>query len=263
MLAAFSTEQQQIAALGRAETELSFRWRRECAIAGARMHDCFGCADARRAVVAFHRFSLGAGAVRSLGYLACCVVLAGCARGAAGTVPAPVEQNGGAVSSTQLFAAEGTALAPLGAGARFKLLYTFKGAPDGAIPVSPLLNIDGTFYGTTQSGGTSGWGTFFKVTKSGKETVLYSFKGPAAKDGGQPCGQLVNINGTLYGTTFAGGDSNNGTVFKITLGGTESILHSFEDDPDGAEPMSGLIDVGGTLFGTTGGGGTSGTDGTV
>lgn len=52
------------------------------------------------------------------------------------------------------------------------------------------------------------------MTISGKEQVLHSFTG-TAPDGAEPLGGLVNINGTLYGTTFYGGEHGNGIVFKI------------------------------------------------
>jgi uncharacterized repeat protein (TIGR03803 family) len=72
------------------------------------------------------------------------------------------------------------------------------------------------------------------------------------------------VGGTLYGTTASGGahscSSSSfqgcGTVFSVTLGGTEKVLYSFSKSPDGNAPEAGLIDVGGTLYGTTTFGGT-------
>jgi len=62
----------------------------------------------------------------------------------------------------------------------------------------------GNLYGTTQSGGAYGYGTVFKLDKTGIETVLYSFTG--GKDGSEPWGGLVrDAAGNLYGTTFFGG----------------------------------------------------------
>jgi uncharacterized repeat protein (TIGR03803 family) len=145
--------------------------------------------------------------------------------------------------------------------ASFKTLYAFRGPPDGASSVAPLINVDGTLYGTTQQGGVSNYGTVFKVTRSGVESVLYSFTGRGG-DGGAPLAGLVNVNGTLYGTTFGGGTSGNGTVFTITPSGKERMLHSFTGS-DGAEPEAGLTDVNGTLYGTTREGGPNSGDGTV
>lgn len=56
-------------------------------------------------------------------------------------------------------------------------------------------------------------------------TTLHNFDGT---DGKVPEAGLVQAtNGNLYGTTGSGGTSNFGTVFKITAGGTLTMLHSF------------------------------------
>lgn len=76
------------------------------------------------------------------------------------------------------------------------------------------MNLD--FYGTTYQGGTSGLGTVFKITPSGAETVLYSFAG--SSDGANPSANLVQgSDGTLYGSTGAGGTKGFGTFFKVAL----------------------------------------------
>lgn len=135
------------------------------------------------------------------------------------------------------------------------VLHDFGADSDGSEPYGGLINVNGTLYGTTYSGGVSGDGTVFKITKSGKETVLYSFAG--GLDGAQPYAGLTSMNGMLYGTTYQGGVSGQigyGTVFKITTSGVESVLYRFQvngDPSDGAYPAAGLSDVGGTLYGTT------------
>jgi uncharacterized repeat protein (TIGR03803 family) len=107
------------------------------------------------------------------------------------------------------------------------VLYRFKGSPDGAFPYAVLLrDKTGNLYGTTSGGGTDsdcgGCGTVFKVAKTGKETVLYSFANML--DGYFPAaGVVMDAKGNLYGTTSFGGDSGTGcngngcgTVFKLT-----------------------------------------------
>jgi uncharacterized repeat protein (TIGR03803 family) len=87
-------------------------------------------------------------------------------------------------------------------------------------------------------------------------TTQYSFRGRPA-DGAEPLGGLItDAAGNLYGTTIGGGGGNgNGTVFKLTPSGTETVLHSFTGD-DGAGPGSALIaDAAGNLYGTTTNGG--------
>ena len=63
----------------------------------------------------------------------------------------------------------------------------FPGHPDGANPAAPLIDVNGTLYGTTSSGGTHKAGTVFSITPSGTLTVLHSFKGGSG-DGYGPLG---------------------------------------------------------------------------
>src|SRR4029077_11924771 len=64
------------------------------------------------------------------------------------------------------------------------VLHLFGSGTDGADPVGGLIVLDGTFYGTTESGGTDEFGTVFSITPAGAETVLYSFT--SMGDGGGP-----------------------------------------------------------------------------
>jgi uncharacterized repeat protein (TIGR03803 family) len=146
------------------------------------------------------------------------------------------------------------------------VVYSFTGGTDGADPESGLLLLGGNLYGTTAAGGTFGAGTVFEVTQKGKETVLHSFTGGV--DGADPQGTLVkDSSGNLYGTTFSGGASGGGTIFKLvrptTIGGawTEEVLHSFGAGTDGADPVAGVtLDKAGNLYGTTSAGGIYGYD---
>jgi uncharacterized repeat protein (TIGR03803 family) len=152
-----------------------------------------------------------------------------------------------------------------------RVLYSFKGGKrDGESPEAPLVALHGTLYGTTYYGGGTGCalgcGAVFSITTSGKETVLYSFKG-YPDDGEYPTAGLIAVNGTLYGTTSGGGYSSGcefgqgcGIVFSVTSSGTETVLHSFGGSGDGGDPEAGLIDVDGTLYGTTNAGGYSSGD---
>jgi uncharacterized repeat protein (TIGR03803 family) len=136
------------------------------------------------------------------------------------------------------------------------VLHTFTGEADGASPYGSLiLDKAGNLYGTTNRGGASNDGTVYMVDASGKESVLYSFTG--SPDGAYSYGWLVRDDlGNLYGTTFEGGDSNYGTVFKLDTTGKESVLYSFTRSPDGAYPYAGLtLDASGNLYGTTNAGG--------
>ncbi len=157
----------------------------------------------------------------------------------------------------------------------FKVLYNFKGAPDGANPIAALImDAAGNLYGTTLNGGSPtcspgggpvGCGTVFRLDPSGNETVLHSFTGPP--DGIEPwAGLLMDAAGNLYGTTLIGGSASGfpyGTVFKLDLVGNETVLHNFPNSPgDGKFPEAALaMDPAGNLYGTTffGGASNSGT----
>jgi uncharacterized repeat protein (TIGR03803 family) len=131
------------------------------------------------------------------------------------------------------------------------VLHSFGGSGDAAIPLAGLINVKGTLYGTTQEGGANNAGTVFAIRRSGTETVLYSF-GNGSGDGEVPDAGLLNINGTLYGTTYIGGANGVGTVFAIARSGkNETVLHSFGGSGDGVNPFATLINIEGTLYGTT------------
>jgi uncharacterized repeat protein (TIGR03803 family) len=142
-----------------------------------------------------------------------------------------------------------------------EVLYTFKGGSDGVYPKGSLvIDSAGNLYGNTDEGGGTGCdgagcGTVFKISPAGEETILHIFTG--APDGANPQSGLVkDAEGNLYGTTFSGGASNYGAVFRLTPAGEETVLYSFAGPPDGAYPFAGLY-LAGDLFGTTAAGGKS------
>jgi uncharacterized repeat protein (TIGR03803 family) len=135
-----------------------------------------------------------------------------------------------------------------------KMLYSFARGSDGANPDASLIDVNGTLYGTTARGGASacsgnGCGTVYSISTTGAEKVLYSFAG--GSDGANPVAGLIDVKGTLYGTTSGGGSSDNGTVYSISTTGTEEVLYSFRGYSYGGEPLAPLIDVKGALYGTT------------
>jgi uncharacterized repeat protein (TIGR03803 family) len=133
------------------------------------------------------------------------------------------------------------------------VLYSFVNRPDGNSPVASLITLNGTLYGTTLQGGSDSinGGTVFSVSTAGtNERVLHSFGG--GMDGSKPQASLAALKGALYGTTSAGGTGSYGTVFRVSLNGSERVLHSFTyGENDGLNPVAGLINVKGTLYGTT------------
>jgi uncharacterized repeat protein (TIGR03803 family) len=156
----------------------------------------------------------------------------------------------------------------------FTLLNSFDAA-GGEYPYGlPLVQApNGDLYGTLQAGGYdltlcggSGCGTAFKMTPSGKLTVLYNFCSLSdCTDGSTPyTGLTLATDGNFYGTTSAGWTGcvagvNCGTVFKLTPSGTLTTLYSFcmqTNCTDGASPYAGLIQAtDGSFYGTTHAGG--------
>jgi uncharacterized repeat protein (TIGR03803 family) len=158
------------------------------------------------------------------------------------------------------------------------VLHRFTGGLDGAVPGTTLVqDAGGNLYGTTSQGGgtgcaNAGCGTVFKLDTTGKETVLYRFKGGA--DGAGPsAGLILDAAGNLYGATGAGGDLNCssqlapagcGTVFKLDKSGKQVVLHAFERGTGGEHPAGTLArDAAGNLYGSAEFGGGAAGDGLV
>jgi uncharacterized repeat protein (TIGR03803 family) len=134
-----------------------------------------------------------------------------------------------------------------------RVLYSFKGSPDGELPAAALVAYRGNLYGTTVLGGEYGGGTVFKISTSGDETVVHSFTG--GSDGSMPEGPLIPLGRKLYGTTPYGGNRDqDGTVYEITPNGDERVIHHFGSRKQdyASIPVGGLAVLDGKLFGTAG-----------
>jgi uncharacterized repeat protein (TIGR03803 family) len=159
-------------------------------------------------------------------------------------------------------------------GKGFQTLYSFTGQDDGSNPGSGVIqDSQGNLYGTTEDGGMFLSGTLYRLSKSGKLTVLHSFTG--GSDGAMPMAEpILDASGNLYGTTEFGGDTNGncvglqagcGVVYKLGAKRKLTVLHSFTNiNNDGAYPLGALLlDASGILYGTTSGGGGPNNFGTV
>jgi len=131
----------------------------------------------------------------------------------------------------------------------YAVIYSF--GLHGSAPYGPLvLDSAGNLYGTASSGGNASAGVVYKLDSSHTETVLYNFTGGA--DGGHPLSGLTfDSSGNLYGTTYSGGTSGQGVVYKLDTFGQETVLHEFTGGLDGSGPYAGVvINAAGTIFGT-------------
>ena len=158
-------------------------------------------------------------------------------------------------------------------GGQFTLLNNFSFFSNGANPQGTLIQgPDGNFLGTAVGGGTNllqtgpssyqaeSFGTVFKLSTNGAFTMLAYFAGT---NGANPYGRLaIGPDGNFFGTTSAGGISNNGVVFELYTNGTLIALTNFTG-VNGAFPYEGLtLGPDGNFYGTTEGGGNN-NNGTV
>lgn len=176
----------------------------------------------------------------------------------------------------------GTVFALSTNGTGFAILHSFNGGAyagqpggDGGNPAAALIVNGGMLYGTTESGGTNGWGTVFALQTNGLGCLtLHSFTPYTYNaqtktlytntDGANPAAGLVLSGNMLFGTTEYGGTNGNGMVFAVnTNGAASSVLYDFSAtnasaaNSDGANPQSALVLSGNTLYGTTEFGGTN------
>jgi len=141
----------------------------------------------------------------------------------------------------------------------YTVLYNFQGGTSGAYPYGGLLlDSAGDLFGTTDDTAGGATGIVFELSASGSFNVLHVFLSKP-NDGHSPkAGVISDRAGNLFGTTFAGGRSNAGTIFGLSPAGKEAVLHPFAGSPsDGSFPTAPLLaGSGGLYYGTTIEGGT-------
>src|SRR5579871_640707 len=151
----------------------------------------------------------------------------------------------------------------------YTLLYSFSALdsnnnnPDGATPQSLVQGEDGNLYGVASSGGANGSGTLFKITPSGVFSTVYTFSALDSSgdnpDGAAPRSLIQGADGNLYGVATLGGTHGSCCVFKVTLQGSLTNLHSFAaDGSDGDAPIAILQGIDGKYYGLTAAGGANG-----
>jgi uncharacterized repeat protein (TIGR03803 family) len=187
--------------------------------------------------------------------------------GGAAPVGLPVQATDGSIFGITIYGGNTGQCGNIGCGTVFKVtpsgalisLYSFCvqfPCLDGSGPVGIIQATDGNFYGAS-GGGANGYGTVFKITPNGLHTTLYSFCAQTGcPDGDDPFATVAQgTDGNLYGTTNYGGLNNYGTVFRVSLNGTFTTLHSFEST-DGAYPQATLLQASdGNFYGGTSEGG--------
>jgi uncharacterized repeat protein (TIGR03803 family) len=154
-------------------------------------------------------------------------------------------------------------LTPAGSAYAESVIYDFQGGADGSEPTAGLIpDGDGSFLGTTESGGvissgcTSGCGTVFRLTPKGnKYDVTFRYNFQSGGDAAYPNGGLVmGPHHQLYGSTGGGGAHGEGAVYALVASGKsyeERVVYSFTTNGDGQGPDDTLIVRHGSIFGST------------
>jgi uncharacterized repeat protein (TIGR03803 family) len=148
------------------------------------------------------------------------------------------------------------------------ILHSFNGGAGGANPYGRIIrDVNGNIHGTTYAGGdtecdpTVGCGLLFRLDTSGTEAVLHTFR--SYPYGNSPFSNLLDVNGSLYGTTDGGGDSSCfpathgcGVLFNFGNAGEYSVIHAFTGGDDGGFVGDLTLASDGSIYGTAAGGGT-------
>jgi len=172
-----------------------------------------------------------------------------------------LQSSGNIIGTTSMGGANelGT-LFELTAAGKLTLLHSFAGgSKDGCYPYgTPAMDKSGNFYGTTEECGSADFGTVWKISAKGAETILHSFAGTKT-DGGYPCaGVVMDTSGNLYGDAAVGGTAQGGVLYELSKAGKLSLLHSFSSTTDATPFGSILRTPKGVIYGTTEGNGEAG-----
>lgn len=146
------------------------------------------------------------------------------------------------------------------------VIQQFTGANGSDPQGSLMMDAGGNLYGTTQTGGSKGFGVVFELTKTGsgwKSSTLRTFTDESG-DGAVPNTALVMMDGNLYGTTGSGGGGRSlcggwgaqgcGEAFELSPSGSrwrKATLHNFTGRSDGEYPQGLIVDTNGNAFGMT------------
>jgi len=143
-------------------------------------------------------------------------------------------------------------------GGTLTTLYSFENSADGAHPWAGIVQArDGNFYGATYDGAKTPYGTIFRITPDGMLTTLFTFPADGSQGGNCENPLTPATDGNLYGMAYQGGANAVGTIFRITLSGALTTLHSF-DGMDGGGNGSLVQGTDGKFYGVTVSGGRGG-----
>jgi uncharacterized repeat protein (TIGR03803 family) len=137
-----------------------------------------------------------------------------------------------------------------------QVLFRIKSKSQGQNPNAELIELnDGFLYGVAPFGGATNHGVIYKIKLDGTGfQVILDFNQPVT--GAYPQSHLfAGSDGYLYGTANAGGQFNQGTVFKILPDGSGFKKLLDFSGTNGSQPHGSLVEKNKKLFGTTSAGG--------
>lgn len=112
---------------------------------------------------------------------------------------------------------------------------------DGRYPNGGLTFVQGYLYGTTPEGGLNNSGTLFRIKYDGTDYSVLKHFGDSLEGARTPNGSMVFVEDSLYGTTYAGGVDDLGTLFRYKVAtGVFSVRWNF-----GSAPHHGILPAGG------------------
>lgn len=122
------------------------------------------------------------------------------------------------------------------------IIHVFKGGARGDEPHGGVVETpDGLLYGSTFKGGRNGYGTLWRMDKSGGFQQLHHFN---FDDGWQPQSSLtLTRDDELFGVTSLGGAFGAGAVFHLGRDGHLSLLASLDNFSEGRQPYCGLLEA--------------------
>jgi len=152
---------------------------------------------------------------------------------------------------------------------QFTLIYSFAEMSDGSLPfgASPervLEGTDGFLYGSALVDGAFGWGTIFKLSKSGVIQDLHDFCSTlTCTDGASPSFLSQALDGNLYGVTA--NLPPTAVLYRLSTAGAFKVLHTFDTGTqlDGTGVFNFIQAPDGNFYGTTVAGSQSKTFNTV
>ncbi len=132
------------------------------------------------------------------------------------------------------------------------ILKHFDYYAEGGHPKGSLIQAtDGNFYGMLSGSSTYTGGAIFKITPGGQFSIVKNLN--LNTDGGRPSGRLLQASdGAFYGINTSGGANGGGTIFRLTTGGTYTVLKPLNETTDGGSSYGSLIQASdGALYGMT------------